>query len=263
MPCLALDDVRSKIEHVLVFFVWNVVAQSEGAGCLSHKVTFFDRRGITKKNPASEATRAGLSPVIRDPYASYGGASGPASMSSRTVTQMSRSFGCPTGYHGYHTVRLCAAGTDNRQNHRKLGSACENCGNIETRCATKSALSSVLAARLCSSCLVTRVQPKNASASRSARCGSCGTRGTLARRSKPKTSNPKALQQAGLLLRGGGASAPVGSSSCPSTGSVTVTTTAARRIRTIALAGSGRARRGEHGVVHRHGRPDRGSLRLG
>ena len=35
-----------------------------------HKVTFFDRRGITKKNPASEATRAGLSPVIRDPYAS-------------------------------------------------------------------------------------------------------------------------------------------------------------------------------------------------
>ena len=35
MPCLALDDVRSKIEHVLVFFVWNVVAQSEGAGCLS------------------------------------------------------------------------------------------------------------------------------------------------------------------------------------------------------------------------------------
>lgn len=34
------------------------------------KVTFFDRRGITKKNPASEATRAGLSPVIRDPYAS-------------------------------------------------------------------------------------------------------------------------------------------------------------------------------------------------
>jgi len=35
-----------------------------------HKVTFFDRRGITKKNPASEATRAGLSPVIRDLYAS-------------------------------------------------------------------------------------------------------------------------------------------------------------------------------------------------
>ncbi len=35
-----------------------------------HKVTFFDRRGITKTNPASEATRAGLSPVIRDPYAS-------------------------------------------------------------------------------------------------------------------------------------------------------------------------------------------------
>ena len=35
-----------------------------------HKVTFFDRRGITKKNPASEATRAGLSPVIRDRYAS-------------------------------------------------------------------------------------------------------------------------------------------------------------------------------------------------
>jgi hypothetical protein len=35
-----------------------------------HKVTFLDRRGITKKNPASEATRAGLSPVIRDPYAS-------------------------------------------------------------------------------------------------------------------------------------------------------------------------------------------------
>ena len=35
-----------------------------------HKVTFFDRRGITKKNPAHEATRAGLSPVIRDPYAS-------------------------------------------------------------------------------------------------------------------------------------------------------------------------------------------------
>ena len=127
-----------------------------------------------------------------------------------TVTQMSRSFGCPTGYHGYHTVRLCAAGTDNRQNHRKLGSACENCGKIEP-----------VHHRLCikrSDCgsssffLVTRVQPKNASASLSARCGSCGTRGTLARRSKPKTSNPKALQQAGLLLRGGGASAPVGSS---------------------------------------------------
>jgi hypothetical protein len=62
---------------------------------------------------------------------SYGGVPGPGSMSSRTVTQMSRSFGCPTGYHGYHTVRLCAAGTDNRQNHRKLGSASENCGKLK------------------------------------------------------------------------------------------------------------------------------------
>jgi hypothetical protein len=33
-------------------------------------IIFFDRRAITKKNPASEPTRAGLSPIIRDPYAS-------------------------------------------------------------------------------------------------------------------------------------------------------------------------------------------------
>jgi hypothetical protein len=35
------------------------------------------------------------------------------------------------GCHGYHTVRLCAAGTDNRQKHQKLGSAGENCGKFE------------------------------------------------------------------------------------------------------------------------------------
>ena len=45
-------------------------------------------RGITKKNPASEATRAGLSPVIRDPYASR--YRPPAEQTGRSPRRLSR-----------------------------------------------------------------------------------------------------------------------------------------------------------------------------
>ena len=67
-PLWAAGDKGSRVIHHLgwPYAIQPAIARFESG----HKITSFDRRGITKKNPASEATRAGLSPVIRDPYAS-------------------------------------------------------------------------------------------------------------------------------------------------------------------------------------------------